>query len=96
MTLKDFLLSLGKDPDNLARYIEQPEAAMKEADLTPADKKVLLSRDPYEIHRAITAHSGGPPSGPITFICTFIYMPAIGKPRPGKRPVGGKGRPRRR
>lgn len=72
--LMDFLLELGKDPDALARFIARPDETMRAAALSAEERKILRSRNPHQIHQALTAAFQGFAPGPYpTSICMYVW-----------------------
>ena len=54
----NFLLKLGEDPKLLEKYKENPDQAMEEEGLTPAERALLLSGDAKLIRSAIVNDPG--------------------------------------
>ena len=54
----NFLLKLGEDPKLLEKYKENPDQAMEEEGLTPAERALLLSGDAKLIRIAIVNDPG--------------------------------------
>ena len=42
--LLNFLIRTATDPDRLARFLDNPDAALRQAKLSPADRRRVLSR----------------------------------------------------
>ena len=56
--LLDFLIRTATDPDDLARFLEDPEAAVRSARLSAADRQIVLSRKASVISAALRSRSG--------------------------------------
>ena len=54
----NFLLKLGEDPQLLERFKKNPDRAMEEEGLTPAERTLLLSGDAKLIRSAIVNDPG--------------------------------------
>jgi hypothetical protein len=50
----EFVLSLAEEPDKLAELIKDPNAFLKDVDLTAAEKALIKSGNPDLIRAAIT------------------------------------------
>lgn len=58
--ITNFVLKLAEDPKALSYFLERPEHALREAELSPQLQEVLLSKDPRAIREIISADLGMP------------------------------------
>jgi hypothetical protein len=54
----EFMMSLAQDPQALSAFKARPEAAIKAAGLSAAERAVILSKDPSLIRKALTTDVG--------------------------------------
>jgi hypothetical protein len=54
----EFVMGLAQDPQALNAFKSRPEAVMKAAGLTGAERSILLSKDPTLVHQAIVKDLG--------------------------------------
>lgn len=76
--INDFIISLLEDPARLAKFREDPDSLLKEADIPPQIGEILKFGDRLAVLREATG--GGrlyPPSAYATFPCTIVVSSAI-------------------
>ena len=80
--LRQFVLGMSTDLERAKRLTADPEAELRQADLSPEDQQIILSRDPDRIRQAL----GMAASDPIA-LNSFLETPPAGPRRPARKPA---------
>lgn len=80
--LRQFVLGMSTDLERAKRLTADPEAELRQTDLSPEEQQIILSRDPDRIRQAL----GMAASDPIA-LNSFLETPPAGPRRPARKPA---------